>query len=100
MTTQRRSQNTTTGGENNGLGFDLDSVLDQQIKAEATRRAYQNKPEVKEKRKEYQRMQQHKKAIARAAMKGDVSKLLELGLSQEQAEHAVAKAAEYATPTS
>lgn len=91
MTTQRRGQNTSSP-ESDGLGFDLDQVLDQQIKAEATRRAYQNKPEVKEKRKQYQQSQQTKRAIARAAMQGNVAKLLELGLTQEQAEHAVERA--------
>ena len=87
----RREQNVPSNGN---LPGDIDALLERQIKSEQTRLEYQKRPDVVEKRKDYQNKQQAQKKIARAAMKGEVETLVTLGLTQEQAEGAVAKAKE------
>ncbi len=89
ITTGRRTQNVPANGQ---LPDDIDALLERQIKSEKSRREYQNRPEVMEKRKEYQKGQQAQKKIARAAMKGNTAELVELGFTDDQAEAAVAKA--------
>jgi len=90
MTTEtRREQNIPEVN----LPEDIDAILERQIKSEKSRQEYQKRPEVQEKRKKYQAQQQFNQKMARAAMKGNVSALLELGLTQEQADAAVATAA-------
>jgi len=90
MSSQRR-QNVPSNGQ---LPEDIDSLLERQIKNEMSRKEYQQRPEVQAKRKEYQNKQADQRKIARAAMKGDTATLVELGLTQEQAEAAVVKASE------
>lgn len=85
----RRQQN-TAGSD--GLGFNLDEMIEKQLKQDASRKEYQQRPEVMEKRKAYQDTQTHNRKIARAAMKGEVKALTDLGLTQEQADQAVATA--------
>ena len=90
MTTEgRRNQNTPAAT----LPSDLDALLEKQIKAEKTRKEYQDRPETKEKRKAYQQSQYVFRQIARAAIKGDRVKLVELGVPEEQVEAAIEKAA-------
>jgi len=89
MTTQRRTQ--STDGDS-GLPQDIDALLEKQIKAEQTRKAYQQRPDVMEKRKEYQAKQNDQRKIARAAMKADFETLTGMGYSREQAEAMVEKA--------
>jgi len=89
MTQPRRQQ---TAGSDNGLGFDLDGMIEKQLKQDASRKEYQQRPEVMAKRKEYQDVQTRNRKIARAAMKGETSVLTGLGLTGEQAEQAIATA--------
>ena len=95
--TTRRGQNVPSNGQ---LPEDIDALLERQIKSEQSRQEYQKRPEVLEKRQAYQKSQQQQRLIARAAMKGDESKLVELGLTEEQATAAVAKAQELMAPAS
>ncbi len=89
MTTPRRTQ--ATDGDS-GLPQDIDALLEKQIKAEQTRKAYQQRPDVMEKRKEYQSKQNDQRKIARFAMKGDSSSLVGLGYSEDQATAMIEKA--------
>lgn len=95
-TAARRQQ--STGGGDNGLGFDLDDMIEKQLKQDASRKEYQQRPEVMEKRKAYQETQTRNRKIARAAMKGEKSVLTTLGLSEEQADQAIATASRVAVP--
>jgi len=89
MTTPRRAQ--STDGDS-GLPTDIDALLEKQIKAEQTRKAYQQRPDVMEKRKEYQSKQNDQRKIARFAMKADSAGLEALGYTSEQAEAMIEKA--------
>lgn len=90
MTTQsRRNQNAATVE----LPDDIEQVLERQLKQEKSRKEYNERPEVKAKRAEYQKKQQRMRAISRAADKGDVNKLIEeFGFTEAQARDLVAKA--------
>lgn len=90
MTTRRTQANDAMGG----LPTDIDSMLEKQIKAEQTRKEYQNRPDVIEKRKVYQQKQQTEKAVARAAMSGNTAKLVELGYTDDQAAAMISRASE------
>jgi len=89
MSQQRRQQ---AAGSDNGLGFDLDDMIEKQLKQDASRKEYQQRPEVMEKRKAYQETQTRNRKIARAAMNGQKPVLITLGLSDEQADQAIATA--------
>jgi len=89
----RRQQ---TSSSDNGLGFDLDGMIEKQLKQDASRKEYQQRPEVMEKRKAYQDTQTQQRKIARAAMKGEKSVLIGLGLTDEQADQAIATASRVA----
>lgn len=93
MTTQRRPQ---SNDGDSGLPSDIDALLEKQIKAEKTRKEYQQRPEVQEKRKEYQTKQNDAKKIARAAMKGDTAFLVTAGFSSDQADAMVERAKQLA----
>ncbi len=88
--TPRRQQ--ATSGSDNGLGFDLDDMIEKQLKQDASRKEYQQRPEVMAKRKDYQDTQTRNRKIARAAMNGHKSVLLGLSLTEEQADQAIATA--------
>ncbi len=87
--TPRRQQ---AAGSDNGLGFDLDDMIEKQLKQDASRKEYQQRPEVMEKRKAYQDTQTRNRKIARAAMNGQKSVLVGLSLTEEQADQAIATA--------
>ena len=91
MTTQRRGQANEGDG---GLPTDIDSLLEKQIKQEKTRKEYQQRPDVMEKRKEYQSKQNDQRKIARFAMKGDSAGLESLGYTSEQAATMINRAKE------
>ena len=67
MTTERRSQKAVTSE----LPEDIDAVLERQIKQTKSREEYNQRPEVKERRKDYQAKQQRSRAMANAALKGN-----------------------------
>ncbi len=90
MTTPRRQQ--TSAGDD-GLGFDLNDMIEKQLKQDASRKEYQQRPEVMAKRKDYQETQTRNRKISRAAMKGEASVLTGLGLTEDQATQAIATAA-------
>jgi len=92
--TTRRGQSNDGGTE---LPSNIDAILEKRIKEEQTRKAYQQRPDVMEKRKAYQQKQTDERKIARAAMNGDVSGLVAMGFTDEQAASAVAKAASLAS---
>ncbi len=79
----------------NDGALDIDAILERQIKSEKSRQEYQQRPEVQAKRKDYQQTQYEHRKLAKAAIKGDTKALTEeFGLSQEEAERAVARAKE------
>ena len=88
--TTRRGQSNDGGTE---LPSNIDAILEKRIKEEQTRKAYQQRPDVMEKRKAYQQKQTEERKVARAAMDGNVSALVGMGFSDAQAAEAVAKAA-------
>lgn len=86
-----RKQNAATSE----LPENIEAVLERQIKQEKNRAEYNQRPEVKARRAEYQKKQQRLRGIARAAIKGDVEKLTgEYEFSAEAAAALVAKAGE------
>jgi len=68
------------------LPKDIEKLLERQLKQEKSRAEYNKRPDVKAKRKVYQQKQQSMRAVARAALKGNKEKLLELGYSVADAE--------------
>ena len=93
--TTRRSQDTGEEGSG-GLPADIDALLEKQIKAEQTRKAYQQRPDVQEKRKEYQSKQNEQRKIARAAMKGDTAALSAMGYDDATAAGLIERAKQLA----
>jgi len=91
--TTRRSQETG----DSGLPADIDALLEKQIKAEQTRKAYQQRPDVQEKRKDYQSKQNEQRKIARAAMKGDMVALAAMGYDEATAQGLVDRAKQLAS---
>jgi Holliday junction resolvasome RuvABC DNA-binding subunit len=92
MTTRRSQQVPSVTSDD-----DLEAILAKQIKQEQARQEYQNRPEVKAKRREYQNEQTRQRKITRAAMKGDMSTLVEMGLTEEQAQRAISFASAHAS---
>ena len=90
MTTRREQGNSGEAG----LPTDIDAILSSQIKAEKTRKEYQQRPDVLEKRKAYQAKQTEQRKVARAAMKGDSAFLMENGYDQATAEGMIRRAQE------
>lgn len=69
-------------------------MLEKTLRQEKARQDYNKRPDVQEKRKEYQRRQQAQRAVARAALKGDTEKLVsEHGYSEVDAQQLVDTAA-------
>lgn len=93
MTTRREQGNSG----DTGLPADIDALLSSQIKAEQTRKEYQQRPDVVEKRKEYQKQQTDKRKVARAAMKGDSSILLGMGYDQATVDTMIQRAKDLAS---
>lgn len=95
--TTRRAQDTGENEGSSGLPADIDALLEKQIKAEQTRKAYQQRPDVQEKRKEYQSKQNDQRKIARAAMKGDTAALSAMGYDEATATGLIERAKQLAS---
>lgn len=89
MTQDRRPQRAAPAA----LPADVEKALERQIKSEKKRNEYNKRPDVLAKRKEYQTKQQKFRAIARAALKGDVAKLVGFGYTEVDAKAFIQKAA-------
>ena len=104
MTTSNRRNQNAAASE---LPEDIDAVLERQIKQTKSREEYNQRTEVKERRKEYQAKQQRLRAMSNAALKGNKALLMAetvvvdgketggFGFSEEAADVLIAKANEH-----
>lgn len=100
MTTQRTQPRRQQAAVQE-LPSDIDKLLERSIKAEAKRKAYNQRPDVKEKRKKYQKKQQDMRKLASAALAGKIDVLVnDFGYTPENAQALVDKAKSVKVTTS